>query len=167
MISCICIAGLYLQVFWSNIDRSSSYHSPQRPKNQLDLQPCSQTPRASRTYLSWKEVQRSQRKRPLAPQSTPFKKGYMEEKPDSFPSSLSLILSCSWILKTSVEYGFCLVGVTTIFEMSWTSVQRVFLIYWYRTITSESMFAFKIRIVKSLQGKKYYQQCNSYNWKLI
>ncbi|KAK6132209.1 hypothetical protein DH2020_034029 [Rehmannia glutinosa] len=47
---------------------------------------------ASGTYLCWKEVQGSQRKGSLAPQSTSFKKGHLEEEPDFVPSSLPLIV---------------------------------------------------------------------------
>ncbi|KAL0435145.1 UNVERIFIED_CONTAM: 60S ribosomal protein L15 [Sesamum radiatum] len=57
---------------------------------------------APRTYLSWKEVQGSPRKGPLASQSTSFETGHLEEEPDTVPSSLPLIY-----MKLLVELLVC------------------------------------------------------------
>lgn len=87
------ISGFNIQILWGDLGWCCPYDHPKWPKDQLDMQPCSQAQRASRTHFCWKEMQRSARKGSLAPQGTTFKEGQLEEEQHPFSSTLPLIVS--------------------------------------------------------------------------
>ena len=97
-------SGFHLQIFWGHPGRCCPQCYSQWSKDQLDLQSCPQTQRASWSHICGKEVQGSPRKGTFAPQGTAFQEGNMEKEPNSFSPSLSVIArSCIWCFCFSAD----------------------------------------------------------------
>lgn len=105
------LPGFYLQILRGNIGWSCPQCRPQWPKDQLDMQSCSQAQRASRTDICWEGKQGSSWKGAFASQGKTIKKGYLEEEQHSLYAAIPLIFILVDILLSSQFWAFLLKGL--------------------------------------------------------